>query len=419
MMNVPLTVVSLLERAETYFSKKQVISLTSEGKQRLSYREIGQRTRALASALEKLGVESGDRVGTLAWNDHRHLEAYFAAPCMGAVVHTINVRLPEDHLCFIINHAEDKVLLIDKAFVPLIEKVRDRLKSVKAFVVMADDKVLPETNLSPVYSYEQLIEDGNRNYEFVRDLDENEPCGMCYTSATPGKPKGVVYTHRSTVLHSFASALADTLALSESDVCLPVVPMFHVNAWGIPYAATMLGTTQVLPGPNLTPKSLAELIESEKVTLAAGVPTVWLGVLKELEAGNYATDSLRAVLCGGSAAPKSLIRAYEEKHGIPFVHAYGMTETSPIASVARLKTYQQDLSPEEKIDIRSTQGMIVPGLDVRVVNDNGEVAHDGKEMGELMLKGPWIADEYYKDDRSAESFSDGWLHTGDIVTIDE
>ncbi|HET7627415.1 MAG TPA: long-chain fatty acid--CoA ligase [Bacillales bacterium] len=419
MMNVPLTVNSLLERAETYFSKKTVVSRTSTGIKRLSYREIGSRTRALASALEKLGVQRGDRVGTLAWNDHRHLEAYFAAPCMGAVVHTINVRLPEEHLTYIINHAEDRVLLIDESFVPMVEKVRDQLKTVKAFVILSDEKEPPETTLSPAYAYEQLVADGDANFAFVSDLDENEPCGMCYTSATTGKPKGVEYTHRSTVLHCFASALADTLALSESDVCMPVVPMFHVNAWGIPYTTTMLGTTLVLPGPGVTPQILAELIQSEKVTFTAGVPTVWLGLMKVLESGNYKTDSLRAVVCGGSAAPKSLIRAYEEKYGIPFIHAYGMTETSPIASVARLKTYQQDLPDEDKIQIRATQGMIVPGLEVRVVDDNGEVAHDGKAMGELLLRGPWIADEYFKDERSEEAFSDGWLHTGDIVTIDE
>jgi fatty-acyl-CoA synthase len=419
MMNTPLTMTPLLERAETYFAKKQVISKTSSGIHRLTYREIGERTRALASALEKLGIKKGDRVGTLAWNDHRHLEAYFAAPCMGAVLHTINVRLSNEHLSYIINHTEDKVLLIDAVFVPLIERIKDEIPSVEAFVILTDAETLPFTSLQPVYSYEALLAEGDKNYQFPDNIDENDPAGMCYTSATTGKPKGVVYTHRSTVLHCITLGLKDTLGLCEEDVCLPVVPMFHVNAWGVPFACTYLGSTQVLPGPDLSPKALANLIQSEKVTLAAGVPTVWLGLAKELEQNHYETDSLRAVVCGGSAAPKGLIKLYEDKLGIPFVHAYGATETSPVVSVARLKSYQHSLPEDEKLNIRATQGMIVPGLELRVVGDNGEVAHDGKEMGELLLRGPWIADDYYKDDRGKSAFSDGWLHTGDIVTIDE
>ncbi|HET7579340.1 MAG TPA: long-chain fatty acid--CoA ligase [Bacillales bacterium] len=418
MMNVPLTLVSVIERAETYFSKKEVVSRTSSGIHRLTYKQIGKRTRALASGLEKLGVGRGDRVGTLAWNDHRHLEAYFAAPCMGAVVHMINARLSYDHLSYIINHAEDKVLLIDEGFVPIVEEIQDRLSSVSAFVIMTDEKELPSTKLSPVYSYEDLVAEGDTDYAFARDLDENEPSGMCYTSATTGKPKGVVYTHRSTVLHSISLGLADTQGLSESDVCMPVVPMYHVNAWGLPFACTYFGTTQVLPGPNFTPKLLAELIDSEKVTITAGVPTIWLGLAKELEQNAYDTSNLRSVVCGGSAAPKGLIRTYEEQFGIPFLHAYGLTETSPIVSVARLKSYQQDLPYEEQLEVRATQGMITPGLEARVVDENGEVERNGKQMGELLLRGPWIADEYYEDERSKDAFQDGWLHTGDIVTID-
>lgn len=419
MMNTPLTLVHMIERAEKYFPKKQVISRTQSGIHRLTYREIGQRTRALSSALEKLGVERGDRVGTIAWNHHRHLEAYFAAPCMGAVVHMINARLSQDHLIYIINHAEDKVLLIDEDFVPMVEKIQDQLKTVKAFVIMTDESEIPATTLSPAYSYEDLLAEGDPNDAFATDLDENEPSGMCYTSATTGKPKGVVYTHRSTYLHSMSLGLADTQGLSEADVCMPVVPMFHVNAWGLPFAATFFGTTQVLPGPNFTPKLLAELIESEKVTITAGVPTIWIGLAKELEQKHYDTSSLRAVVCGGSAAPKGLIRTFEEKFDIPFVHAYGLSETSPIVSVANLKSYQQDLSYEEKLEIRATQGVVTPGLEARVVDENGEVAHNGKEMGELLLRGPWIADEYYKDDRTKEAFRDGWLYTGDIATMDE
>ncbi|MCL6618018.1 MAG: AMP-binding protein, partial [Anoxybacillus ayderensis] len=254
---------------------------------------------------------------------------------------------------------------------------------------------------------------------FVKDLDEHHPAGMCYTSATTGNPKGVLYSHRGIVLHSMALGLADSAALSESDVALPVVPMFHANAWGLPFAAVWFGTTLVMPGAAFTPKILAELMEQEKVTLAAGVPTVWLGLLNELEKGSYDLSSVTRILCGGSAAPKGMIRAFEEKYGIPFVHAYGMTETSPLVVLSRLKSYQQHVSNEEKLDIRAKQGFLVPGVEMKVIGKDGEVAWDGTEMGELCLRGPWIADEYYNDERSKDAFRDGWLYTGDVVTVDE
>jgi len=420
MMNTPLTVTSMIERAEKYFPKKEVISRTLGGIHRLTYKEVGERTRALSSALEKFGIEKGDRVGTLAWNHHRHLEAYFAIPSMGAVLHTINIRLPEEHLIHIINHAEDKVLLIDPDILPMIEKIHQELETVEAFIVMGEDYFVPKSELDPLYSYEHLIAEGNSSYEYTIELDENDPAGMCYTSATTGKPKGVVYSHRGITLHSMAFSMVDTAGLSESDVAMPVVPMFHVNAWGMPFGATWLGSTQVLPGPMATPKVLAELIETYKVTATAGVPTIWLGLLNELDTGNYDMSSLRAILCGGSAAPKALIQGFESKHGIPFIHAYGMTETTPLVTLARLKSYQTDLPEEERLKIRGKQGLVVPGLDVKIVNENGEVNRDGEDMGELLIRGPWIADEYYKDEeRSAESFRDGWLHTGDVATMDE
>ncbi|WP_409254076.1 long-chain fatty acid--CoA ligase [Bacillus sp. SCS-153A] len=419
MMNIPLTVSSLLERAEKFFPKKEVVSRTSSCIHRLTYKEIGERTRRLASALEKLGVQKGERVGTFAWNHHRHLEAYFAAPGMGAVLHTINIRLSPEHITYIVNHAEDKVLFVDEDLLPLIEKCKDSFETVEAYIVMSDNTDLPDTSLEPVYSYEQLVSEGDSDFEFLKDIDENDPAGMCYTSATTGNPKGVVYSHRGIVLHSFAFGLADTAALSESDVVMPVVPMFHANAWGIPFAATWFGSTQVLPGPLFTPKLLAELIEEEEVTFTAGVPTIWLGLLNELENGSYNTSSLRSIVCGGSAAPRGMIKAFETKYKIPFLHAYGMTETAPLAVVSRLKSYQAGLDEEEMLDIRSKQGLIVPGLDMKIVGANGEVKWDGQEMGELLLRGPWIADEYYKDERSKEAFRDGWLYTGDVATIDE
>ncbi|QDI90730.1 fatty-acid--CoA ligase [Salicibibacter halophilus] len=419
MMNTPLTIAPMLERAEAYFPKKEVVSRTLDTTHRLTYKDIGKRTRALSSALEKLGVQRGERVGSFAWNHHRHLEAYFGVPGMGAVVHMINIRLPEEHLVHVINHAEDRVLLIDEDLLPLIERVKDKLTSVHTYVVMTDKDTLPETSLEPLYSYEALLHDGDEAYEFLRDIDENEPAAMCYTSATTGLPKGVMYSHRGIALHTLSLGLADSAGASENDVSMPVVPMFHANAWGMPFSSTWFGSKQVLPGPYFTPKLLAELIEEEQVTISAGVPTIWLGLLQELEQGNYDTSSLRAVLCGGSAAPKGMIETFEKKHDIRFVHAYGLTETTPLVTLARIKSHQHDLSQEDQLDIRSTQGMVVPGIDIKVINENGEVNWNGEDMGELLIRGPWIADEYYNDERTTEAFKDGWFHTGDVVTIDE
>ncbi|MGM9929421.1 MAG: long-chain fatty acid--CoA ligase [Bacillus sp. (in: firmicutes)] len=420
MMNEPLTVSSLLERAEKFFSKKQVISRTSSGLYRYTYKQIGERTRKLAHALQKLGIQKGDRVGTLAWNHHRHLETYFAAPSIGAVLHTINIRLSPEQISYIINHAEDQVLLIDEDLLPLLERIQPQLKNVKAYILMSDQWNVPDSSLSPLYSYEQLLAESDATFLFLKDMDENDSAGMCYTSATTGNPKGVVYSHRAIVLHSYGLGLADTTALSEKDIAMPVVPMFHVNAWGLPFAATWFGTTQVLPGPQFTPQILAQLIQDEKVTITAGVPTIWLALLNELEKGDYDTSSLRSVLCGGSAAPQSLIDSFEQKYNIPFLHAYGMTETTPLATVSRIKSYQEkQLSQAERLEIRAKQGILVPGLEMKVIGQNGEVAWDDKEMGELLLRGPWIASEYYQDERTIDSFKDGWLHTGDVVTVDE
>ncbi|SDY11416.1 fatty-acyl-CoA synthase [Thermoactinomyces sp. DSM 45892] len=417
MMNVPLTVPMMFEHAERYFSKKLVISRTAGGIHRFTYGEIAQRTRRLAHALEKLGIQKGDRVGTLAWNHHRHLEAYFAIPSIGAVLHTINIRLSPQQIAYIINHAEDKVLLIDPDILPLVEAIVPHLSTVKAFVIMSNTD-LPNSPLKPLYSYETLLAESDPSFPFLSIEDENQAAGMCYTSATTGNPKGVVYTHRSIVLHAMALGLADSTAVSERDTVLTVVPMFHVNAWGLPFACVWFGSTQVLPGPYFTPQLLAELIESEQVTVTGGVPTIWLGLLKELEQKVYDLSSLRGVLCGGSAAPLAMVRAFEEKWNVPFYHAYGMTETSPLVSFARLKSYQ-DGSEEDRIQSLTRQGYMVQGIEMKVVGAAGEVKWDDKEMGELLLRGPWIASEYYRDERSGDTFLDGWLHTGDVVTVDE
>jgi fatty-acyl-CoA synthase len=419
MMQTPLTMTQMIVRAEKYFPKKQVVSRTESGIHRFTYKQIADRTRRLADSLAKLGVEKGERVGTMAWNHHRHLEAYFAIPCMGAVLHTINIRLSPQHISYIINHAEDKVLLVDADILPLLEKCAAELRTVKAFIIMTDEKELPETTLSPVFHYEKLLSEANPTFQYPDDIEENDAAGMCYTSATTGNPKGVVYSHRGIVLHSMALGLADSAAMSEKDIALPVVPMFHANAWGMPFAAVWFGTSLVLPGPYFTPKLLAELIEQERVTITAGVPTIWLGLLNELDKGTYDMSSLRGVLCGGSAAPRGMIKAFEQRHNIPFMHAYGMTETSPLVVISNLKSYQEELGADERLDLRAKQGILVPGLDLKVVGKDGEVKWDGAEMGELCIRGPWIASEYYKDERTADAFRDGWLYTGDVVTIDE
>ncbi|WHY75044.1 long-chain fatty acid--CoA ligase [Fictibacillus enclensis] len=418
MMNVPLRVTAMMEHAEMFFPKKTVVSRTASGIRTFTYREIANRTRRLSSALKKKGVQKGDKVGTLAWNHHRHLEAYFGIPGAEAVLHTINIRLSPAHIAYIINHAKDKVLLIDQDILPLIEGIREEITGVQSFILMTDEPELPDSPLEPLYHYEALLDEGDPNFAFNPDIDENEPAGMCYTSATTGNPKGVVYSHRGIVLHSMALGHVDGGSVSESDICMPVVPMFHVNAWGLPFAAVWFGTTQVLPGPQFTPKLLAELIEQEHVTITAGVPTIWLGLLKVLDEGDYDTSSLRYILCGGSAAPKGLIQAFESRHDIPFAHAYGMTETSPLVVFSRIKSYQQDFSDEEKLNIRAKQGYLVPGVEMKVKGANGDVKWDGNEMGELLLRGNWIADEYYGEAQPS-AFEDGWLHTGDVVTVDE
>ncbi|ARK23698.1 fatty-acid--CoA ligase [Sporosarcina sp. P37] len=420
MMQTPLILSTFITRAERFFPDKMIISRTGEQTiQRFTYREWAKRTRKLSNALTQLGMEHGTKVGTFAWNHHRHLEAYFAVPCTGAVLHMINIRLSPEHIVYIINHAEDEILLVDEEFFPHLEKMAPMLQTVKHFVIMSDSKTLPETSLENVHSYEALLENASDEYDYPNDLDENTPAGLCYTSATTGLPKGVIYTHRGLVLHSYALGLADAMGLCERDVAMAVVPMFHVNAWGIPFAGVFYGTTQVLPGPGFNPAVLLDLIESEKVTITAGVPTIWLAVLKELQQNPRDISSLRVIVCGGSASPKGLIHAFEEKYNIPFVVGYGMTETTPLVSLSVLTSSMDNLTADERIDMRSLQGLVMPGLDIRVINENGEVPWDGQTMGELTVRGPWIASEYYKDERTEEAFKDGWLYTGDIAVMTE
>ncbi|MFJ7934130.1 long-chain fatty acid--CoA ligase [Sporosarcina sp. NPDC096371] len=420
MMQTPLLLSSFVKRAEQFFPDKLIISRTGENTiHRIPYREFAKRSRKLADALTKLGMQRGTKVGSFAWNHHRHLEAYFGVPCMGAILHMINIRLSPEHIAYVINHAEDEILLVDDNLFPHLEKLAPFLKTVKHYVIMGDSTDIPETSLKNVHSYEALLAAASDDYVFPEDLDENTPAGMCYTSATTGNPKGVIYTHRGLVLHSYALGLSDAMGMREQDVILPVVPMFHVNAWGMPFAAVFYGTTQVLPGPGMNPKLLLDLIEQEKVTITAGVPTIWLAVLKEQEQNPRDLSSLRAIVSGGSASPKGLIRAFEEKLGVPFLVGYGMTETTPLVSLSVFTSGMADLTIDEKIDIRALQGLPMPGLEVRIVNEQGDAPWDGKTMGELAIRGPWIASEYYKDERTEEAFRDGWLYTGDIAVMTE
>lgn len=420
MMQTPLILSSFVKRAEQFFPNKLIISRTAEDTiHRIPYKEFAKRTRKLADALTQLGMTHGTKVGTFGWNHHRHLEAYFGIPCTGAIIHMINIRLSPEHIAYVINHAEDEILLVDDNLFPHLAQLAPLLKTVKHYVIMGESKEIPETTLENVHSYEALLDAASDQFEFPEDLDENTPAGMCYTSATTGNPKGVVYTHRGIVLHSYALGLTDAMGLNERDVAMPIVPMFHVNAWGMPFAGVFFGTTQVLPGPGFNPAFVLDLIEQEKVTVTAGVPTIWLAVLRELEKGPRDLSSLRAIISGGSASPKGLIRAFEEKYNVPFVVGYGLSETSPLISLSVLTSEMEDVTMDEKIDIRALQGLTMPGLEVRLVDENGDVPWDGKTMGELIVRGPWIASEYYKDERTASAFKDGWLYTGDIAVMNE
>lgn len=418
MMETPLLLTSFLKRAEKFFPHKEIISRTSSTTiHRITNAQYVKRTRKLADALTKLGMTRGTKVATFAWNTHRHLEAYFAIPCSGAILHTINIRLAPEHIVYIINHAEDEILLIDGDLFPLVEPALGMLKTVKHVIVMSDDKTVPSSNFPNVHSYEALLEEADETFVFPEDLDENTPAGMCYTSATTGMPKGVVYTHRSIVLHSLALGLAESFGIKESDISLPIVPMFHVNAWGLPFAGVNFGTTQVMPGPMFTPDLILDLIEEHKVTITAGVPTIWLGVLQAQKKQPRDLSSLRLIVSGGSASPKGLIASYLEELKVPYINAYGMTETSPLVSMSYPLSTMDNYDEEELLNLRVTQGLTVSLIDTEVVNENGSVPWDGQTMGELRVRGPWIASEYYKDDRTADAFKDGWLYTGDIAVI--
>ena len=419
MMVYPLLVHQFLERANTFTPNKEIVTREGEGTHRYTYADLMLRTSRLSNALSGLGVGVGDRVGTFAWNTYRHLEAYFAAPVMGAVLHTTNIRLAAEDLVYIINHAGDKVILVDPDLAQLLEPLAPRLESVEHFIIMTDDRNF-STTLPSAHNYEDLLAGASDTYSPVKQ-DENEPAGLCYTSATTGRPKGVVYSHRGIVLHSMMEAQADTIGFQERDSVMAIVPMFHANCWGVPYTATMVGAKQVLNGVRPDPAALCRLIDTEKVTLSLGVPTVWIALLDYLERSGekYDFSSLREIASGGSAVPLSLIDAIQEKLGVNMVQAYGMTEATPVVSYRREWSDLEDSSEGEKRRMAGSQGVMVPGLEMRLVDDEGnDLPWDGEQRAELLFKGPWIADGYYNDPRSEETFIDGWYHSGDIASVD-
>ncbi len=419
MMQQPLLISSLLTHAERHHGDQLVVSRRVEGDiHRQTYRQLAERSRRLANALAGRGIGFGDRVATLAWNGYRHMELYYAASGSGAVLHTLNPRLHPDQVVWIADHAEDRILFFDLSFLPLIEAIAHRVKTIEAFVVMTDRAHLPAaTKIPNLLCYEDLIDAHSPEFEWP-GFDENTASSLCYTSGTTGDPKGVLYSHRSTLLHTYAAALPDSLNCSARDVILPVVPMFHVNAWGLPYIACMVGARLVFPGPWLDGASLHELFESERVTLSAGVPTVWQGLLAHVEANGLGFSTMRRTIIGGSACPPAMMRAFQERYGVDVLHAWGMTELSPVGTVCTLKQHQLELPAEQRLALQSKQGRAVFGVDMKIVDDDGrELPHDGRAAGELMVRGPWIVSGYYKG-APGGPLVNGWFPTGDVSTID-
>jgi fatty-acyl-CoA synthase len=417
MMDYQLTLPTILRRAETLFGSKQIISrLPDKTIHRYTYRDFATRTKKLAVALRQLGVRQGDRVATLCWNHYQHLEAYFAIPCSGAIVHTLNLRLSPDDLTYIVNHAEDKIIIVDQVLLPLFEKFKSAINVTNVIVIGQGKDPLPNGYLN----YEDVLASGDASKFEPFEADEYSAACLCYTSGTTGKPKGVLYSHRSIMLHSMSFMVScGGAGVNERDVVLPVVPMFHACAWGFPFNSAFVGATQVLPGPHLDAESLLQLFESEKVTLSAGVPTVMLSILNKLESNpNQYKLFLRLIVVGGSSAPRHLVKAFDERYGIQILHSWGMTELSPLGSTAVITSEVENTSKEEQYNYSMKQGLPVPFVEIRGRSESGLIPWDGMTMGELEVRGPWVAASYYRDTESNEKFtSDGWLKTGDMVTI--
>jgi fatty-acyl-CoA synthase len=419
MMDYPLTITAMLRRTESMFGHKDIVSRRADKTlEHSTYAMALKRARKLGSALNQLGVGRGDRVATLCWNHLRHLEAYFGVPCSGAVLHTLNLRLHLDELSYIASHAGDVALIVDQSLAPLAEQLRSRVEFKHLIVVRetADVPLPPRT-----IDYEELVDSGHPLYDYP-ELAESEAAMMCYTSGTTGRPKGVLYSHRALCLHTLGTLISDVTGVTERDTTLAVVPMFHANAWGLPFTSAVSGARQVLPGPHLDPASLVELFEKERVTMAAGVPTIWLGILQYLDANPNRHDlrALRAMLVGGAAVPEALIRAFQDRHGLYVQQGWGMTETSPVGSVSKVPSDLADAPSDVQFAYRAKAGLPLPFVEIRARQDDGDLAPwDGDTMGELEVRGPWVAGAYYNAPESADRFTDdGWFKTGDIVSID-
>ena len=420
MQNDPHNLVQILEHAATFHGSVDIVTRRVEDGSihRCTYREAAARARQFANALARLGVKFGERIGTLGWNTYRHLEAWYAISGSGAICHTINPRLFEEQIEYIVNHAKDRILLIDPPFVPMMERLQDKFHSVERYVVLTDDKHMPETKLLNAVSYESLIADESAEFDWPV-LPYETASSLCYTSGTTGNPKGVQYTHRSNLLHSYAVNGKSALGVSATDTMLMVVPMFHANSWGLAYSCPMVGARMVLPGAQLDGASVYELLDQEKVTLSAAVPTVWNMLLGHLRENNLKLPHLTEVTIGGSAVPQYLMEAFDREFGVEVIHGWGMTELSPLGTLCRLKAGMQDWSYERQVDIRLKQGLPMFGVGMKIVDDdNNQLSHDGKAFGRLLVKGPWVIKRYYRDEEDAVD-ADGWFDTGDIATIDE
>ncbi|PWT99131.1 MAG: long-chain fatty acid--CoA ligase [Bacteroidetes bacterium] len=419
MMDYQLTIATILRRAEDLYSKKEIIScLPDKSIHRYTYDDFAKRTKKLAVALQRLGIREGDKVATLCWNHYQHLEMYYAIPCIGGIIHPLNLRLSPADLAYIVNHAADKFIIVDQVLLPLFEKFKSEINLSRVIVIPQMEETIPQDYLN----YEAILEAGDEKEFDPFEKDENAAAFMCYTSGTTGKPKGILYSHRSITLHAMATLLGSVgIGISEKDVVLPIVPMFHASAWGFPYSCTLVGATQVFPGPYLDAESLLSLFESEKVTVTGGVPTVIINILHKLDSDPKRYKlALRTIVLGGSATPRFLIQAFKERYGILAIHTWGMTEISPMGSSSFMTSKLQQASQEEQYDQAIKQGFPLPFLEIRARNEMGFIPWDGETMGELELRGPFVIASYYKEEDADGKFTpDGWLKTGDIATITE